>query len=97
MPITENQIGYAEQIESGLKKKYIRVELDIRSEKIGYKIREAENKKIPYMLIVGDKEKTNNTVSVREHKKGDTGSLSVEEFIKKLDGEFDPLKNVIIN
>jgi threonyl-tRNA synthetase len=97
MPITENQIGYAEQVESALKKKNIRVQLDIRSEKIGYKIREAENKKIPYMLIVGDKEKMNNTVSVREHKKGDTGSIGIEEFIKKLEQEFDPLNNLTLN
>ncbi len=97
LPITEHQIGYAEQVESVLKAKNIRVQLDLRSEKIGYKIREAENKKIPYMLIVGDKEKTNGTVSVREHKKGDTGSISLDEFVKKLENEFDPLKNFSIN
>lgn len=91
MPITENQIGYAEQIEAALKKKNFRVQLDIRSEKIGYKIREAENKKIPYMVILGDKEKTKLTVSVREHKRGDIGSFSIEDFIKKLEGEFTPL------
>ncbi|MDD4046650.1 MAG: His/Gly/Thr/Pro-type tRNA ligase C-terminal domain-containing protein, partial [Tissierellia bacterium] len=58
----------------------IKVELDSRAEKIGYKIREAQMKKIPYMFVVGEKEAENNTVSVRERQQGDIGSMSVAEI-----------------
>jgi threonyl-tRNA synthetase len=62
----------------------LRVEVDTRNEKIGYKIREHEVKKVPYMLVVGEKEKAVNSVSLRQHKKGDIGVLSVDEVIQKL-------------
>ena len=62
----------------------IRVELDERNEKIGYKIREAQMQKLPYMLIVGDKEAGDNTVSVRVREKGDVGQKSIEEFIEDI-------------
>jgi threonyl-tRNA synthetase len=65
----------------------LRVELDDRNEKIGYKIRDWETKKVPYMLVVGEKEAANGTVSVRQHKKGDLGPMKREEFLAKiLDG-----------
>jgi threonyl-tRNA synthetase len=60
------------------------VTLDERNEKIGYKIRDWETKKIPYMLIVGEKEIQSNTVSVRQHKIGDIGSFTLEDFKKKI-------------
>ena len=62
----------------------IRAELDDRNEKLGYKIREAQMDKVPYMLIVGQKEKDENQVSVRSRDNGDLGSLDVREFIQKV-------------
>ena len=63
------------------------METDLRNEKIGYKIREAQTQKIPYMIIVGDKEAENGTVSVRTRTGGDEGSMQVEDFIAKLGEE----------
>jgi threonyl-tRNA synthetase len=57
---------------------------DDRNEKIGYKIREAENKKVPYMIVLGEKEKESENISVREHKKGDIGRFELKEFIENL-------------
>ena len=65
----------------------LRVELDEREEKIGYKIREAQLQKIPYMLIIGDKEIEANAVGVRSRKDGDIGAMSVEDFINKIEEE----------
>lgn len=93
LPITENQVGYGEIVHADLLKRNFRAEIDLRSEKIGYKIREAENRKIPYMVIVGEKEKANNNVSVRQHKMGDIGAFSIDEFMKKLESEINPLIN----
>jgi threonyl-tRNA synthetase len=89
LPITDSHLGYAREIFGKLKEKNIRVELDERNEKIGYKIREWEIHKIPYMIVVGDKEKTSNTVSIRQHKKGDTGSVPVDQFVNKISNEID--------
>ena len=84
LPITDGQIEYAKTIAGKLRSKGIRVELDDRNEKIGYKIRDWETKKIPYMLVVGEKEKANNTVALRQHKKGDVGAVPVETLIENL-------------
>ncbi|HMD14877.1 MAG TPA: His/Gly/Thr/Pro-type tRNA ligase C-terminal domain-containing protein, partial [Bacteroidota bacterium] len=84
LPITDGQIEYAKTIADRLRAKSIRVELDDRNEKIGYKIRDWETKKIPYMLVVGEKEKANNTVALRQHKKGDVGAVPVETVIENL-------------
>ena len=65
----------------------IRSKIDFSNEKIGYKIREAEIQKIPYMFIVGEKEKDSHTVSVRRHLKGDLGSFKLDEIISKLQKE----------
>ena len=65
----------------------IRVELDERNEKIGYKIREAQLQKVPYMLILGDKEVEENKVGVRERKAGDLGQMDLNEFIEKVKKE----------
>lgn len=67
-----------------MKKYDIRVEIDDRSEKIGYKIREAQLQKVPYMLVIGEKEVKDNTVFVRDRKDGDLGAISIEEFISKI-------------
>ena len=65
----------------------MRVELDERSESVGRKIREAELRKVPYMLIVGEREQNDRTVSVREHRGGDTGASTVKKFSEGLRGE----------
>lgn len=84
LSITDASIKYAESIHKELRDEGFRVYLDIRNEKIGYKIRESENKKIPYMIVLGDKEVENNNISVRQHKKGDIGKFELKEFIQKL-------------
>ena len=62
----------------------VRAELDDRTESVGRKIRDAELRKIPYMLVVGDREQEPGEVSVREHRAGDTGSVAVEEFVERV-------------
>ncbi|MEI7812624.1 MAG: threonine--tRNA ligase [Ignavibacteria bacterium] len=84
IPISQNYYDYAKKIASELKKYDVRVELDERNEKIGYKIRDWETKKVPYMLIVGEKEQKSETVSVRQHKKGDLGGQNFEDFKNKV-------------
>lgn len=80
LPITDAYAGYAKEVFDELKSAGVRVELDDRNEKVGYKIRDCEMKKVPYMLIVGEKEKANGSVSVRLHKKGDQGAVARSEF-----------------
>ena len=89
MPISESQHEYAKQVVQKLKEKHIRVELDDRNEKIGYKIREAQLEKVPYMLVVGEKEAEAGTVGVRSRKDGDIGAVQLEEFISKIREEID--------
>lgn len=81
MNITANQEGYLKDIEKRLLDEDIRVETDIRNEKIGYKIREAQMEKVPFMLVVGDNEMQNGQVAVRDRKKGDIGAMSIDAFI----------------
>jgi len=83
LPIADRHIEYANKVKEELQKHNLRVEVDSRSEKIGYKIREAQLSKVPYMLIVGDKEQESNTVGVRSRQDGDIGAMSVEEFCEK--------------
>lgn len=88
LPIsTEKHSEYANKVRDELEEKGFRVELDDRNEKIGYKIREAQVQKIPYMLVVGDKEVEEGKVGVRARKDGDLGSMSLIEFIENLDKE----------
>lgn len=87
LPIADSHKEYAEKLKEKLEKYDIRVELDEREEKIGYKIREAQLQKIPYMLIIGDKEVQANAVGVRSRKDGDIGAMSVEDFINKIEEE----------
>ena len=89
LPIADRHHDKAKEIFDALSKAGFRVELDDRSEKIGYKIREAQLQKIPYMLVIGDKEVETNTVSIRSRKNGDEGSMSVEEFIAKAKKEVE--------
>jgi threonyl-tRNA synthetase len=82
LPISERFNDYAKLVYEKLKEQDIRGLLDDRDEKIGRKIRDAETKKVPYMLIVGEKEVGENKVAVRRHGKGDQGSVLLDEFIK---------------
>lgn len=82
LPLSENLAEQAKEVEAKLAAAGIRVTTDLRSEKIGYKIREAQLEKIPYMLVIGNKEVENGTVSVRSRKQADIGSMPVEDFIK---------------
>jgi threonyl-tRNA synthetase len=84
LPITERHAPYAKKLADDLFKANVRVELDDRNEKIGYKIREAQLEKVPYMLVVGDKEMGNNTVAVRKRGQGDQGTVDYETFKKDL-------------
>ena len=84
LPITDNQHEYGFKLRDELLKEGIRVEVDNRNEKTGYKIREAELAKIPYMLVIGQKEVDAGNVSVRSYKDGDLGAISVEEFKAKI-------------
>lgn len=81
LPISDHYMEYANSVSEELQKVGIRVEVDTRKEKIGYKIREAQLEKVPYMLIVGEKEQAEGAVSVRDRKEGDTGSVKLDEFI----------------
>ena len=92
LPITDKHVEYAKQVEEKLLQEGIRVEVDDRNEKTGYKIREAQIQKIPYMLIVGDKEKEEMTVSVRERKEGDIGKLKVDDFVNRIVKEIKEYK-----
>ena len=83
MPISEKHVDYAKDITNKLRENGIRVELDDRNEKIGYKIREAQVQKTPYMIVVGDKEVEAKTVGVRHRKEGDLGAMSLDAFIEK--------------
>jgi threonyl-tRNA synthetase len=81
LPISDRHLDYAQSVTDRLKAGLLRAELDDRQEKIGYKIREAQLQKIPYMLVVGDREAAERTVSVRERSGGDKGASSVDAFI----------------
>lgn len=84
MNITDSSKGYVEEITKILDEKGIRVESDLRNEKIGYKIREAQLQKIQYMIVIGEKEMNEKTIAVRSRKDGDIGTMSIEEFSNKL-------------
>ena len=87
LPISDKHLNYAEKIKEKLLKEHIRVDIDDRAEKIGYKIREAQLMKIPYMIVVGDKEEEEEKVAVRKRSEGDIGSIDIEEFIKEIKEE----------
>jgi threonyl-tRNA synthetase len=84
LPITDRHLEYARKVMDSLEQKGIRVEMDTRNEKINYKIREAQAQKIPYMLVVGDKEAEQGAVAVRHRTQGDLGALPLSEFEEKL-------------
>ena len=89
LPITDRQHEYAKELAQKMMDDDIRVEVDDRNEKIGYKIREAQMQKIPYMLVIGDKEIENGSVGVRSRKDGDIGQMNQDEFIEKVKHEVE--------
>lgn len=87
LPVSENYIDYALHVKKTLEEAGIRVEVDIRNEKLGYKIREAQLEKVPYMLVLGENEKNGGTVAIRKRGEGDLGSSSVLEIVDKIKEE----------
>ena len=90
MPITDRTKDYAQEIADALTESGLRVETDFRSEKIGFKIREAQMQKIPYMLVLGDKEAENGQLTVRKRSEGDIGSMPLQEFFEMISAERTP-------
>ena len=88
--VTDNQDTYARSVEERLRQAGIRGELDLRNEKLGYKIREAEMQKIPYIVVIGDKEVPAGTVAPRARKREKIAPLPVEAFIQRLNHERVP-------
>ncbi len=94
LPISDKFIDYAKEVKAKLRKAGVRVEIDDRSEKIGKKIRDTELMRVPYMLVIGEKEVSENMLSVRRQGKGDTGSQSVDAFIDLVVDEIENRKSV---
>ena len=84
LPISEKHVEYAKELAKQMHRDYVRVEVDDRSEKIGYKIRQAQMAKVPYMLVVGDKEVEEGTVNIRKHGGDELGSVPFEEFFNSI-------------
>jgi len=84
LPISDKYLEYAQAVKTALRKYKVRVEIDERQEKIGKKIREAELNRVPYMLVIGEKEVAENKLSIRRQGKGDAGQQTVDEFVKKI-------------
>lgn len=93
IPISEEHEAYVRELTAIFKSWGLRVEADTRDEKLGKRIRDAQLQKVPYMIVIGDREAESRLVAVRERSKGDLGSMSLEEFRVVLDGEFNPLKD----
>lgn len=87
LPVSENYIDYAYEVKKSLEEAGIRVEIDARNEKLGYKIREAQLEKVPYMLVLGEQEKSSDNVSVRKRGEGDLGSMTIHDISAKIRNE----------
>ncbi len=92
LPIADRHVEYAEEVKQKLLAEGIRVDVDDRSEKIGYKIREAQLSKVPYMLIIGDKEVENKEVGIRSREEGDIGASKLEDFIERINSDIKSKK-----
>lgn len=93
LPIADRHHGYAQDLASRLEQAGIRVKLDLRNEKIGYKVRQAQNEKVPYMLVVGDKEVEQGKAALRTRSEGDLGSVDVQEFQERVVQEIKTRQN----
>jgi threonyl-tRNA synthetase len=91
LAVGEDHVDYAKDLKALLQDREYRVELDCRDEKLGRKIRDAQMEKVPFMLVVGDRELETDTVSVRDRSEGDKGSMSKEDLLELLKGQFSPL------
>jgi threonyl-tRNA synthetase len=87
LPLADRHLEYAKTVQQALAAKGLRVEVDERVEKIGYKIREAQLQKVPYMLVIGDREVADGAVSVRSRSKGDLGARPLAAFVEDAAGE----------
>ncbi len=92
LPITDRNLGFSKQILDTLKANGIRASLDDRSEKIGYKIREAHNEKIPYLIVVGDEEETNGTIAIRGRGNENASGLNLKDFVERVKNEIETKK-----
>lgn len=92
LPITDQEHDYAHKVQKVMQEKGIRVVVDDRSEKTGYKIREAQLEKVPYMIVIGPKEVEQNLIAIRSRKNGDEGTCKIEEFIEKISKEVENKK-----
>ena len=93
LPITDKFNDYAREVAAKLEAAGIRVEVDSRNEKIGYKIREAQMQRIPYMLVVGEKEATSGTVGLRKRGEGDLGAVAVDQLVNDMVAEIKERRN----
>lgn len=93
LPVSDEHLPYAKKVASALQKKDVRIEVDLKEGTLGKKIRDAQMQKIPYMLIIGNREVEKGVVSVRDRSKGDLGSMSLEALIELLGNEYHPLKD----
>ena len=91
IPIAEEHMAWCQELKAQFMEWGLRVEIDARDEKLGKRIRDAQLQKVPYMLVLGDKEAESRTVAVRERSKGDLGSMDLAAFRKLLEGEFNPI------
>lgn len=92
LPISERHVEYARSVAARLDREDIRAEMDDRNEKVNYKIREAQGQKIPYMLVVGDREAETGSVAVRQRSAGDTGATALDDFISRIKEEIKTKK-----
>ena len=92
LPISDKYLDYGKQVQTELKKHGLAVTLDERPEKIGRKIRDTEIRKVPYMLVVGEKEMTDNAVAIRRQGQGDQGTKKLSEFVEQVMGEIKDYK-----
>ena len=95
LPISDRHSGYANTLKSQFREEGLRTLVDVRREKIGYKIRDAEMQKIPLMCILGDKEVSERTVSLRIHGAGDKGEMNVNEFLEKVNIKHNAGKYIV--
>ena len=84
LPVSEKQLDYAKQVELELRRKGFRVETDVRASSLGAKIKDARNARIPYLLVVGEREAEEGAVAVRSRREGELGTLSIEQLAEKM-------------
>ena len=84
LPLADRHVDYARQVQEALTAAGLRADLDERTESVGRKIREAELRKVPYMLVVGDREAEQRAVALRRHKEGDLGTVALDEAVERL-------------